>query len=233
MKIPSCSFSRRSGFTLVELLVVIAIIAILAAVISVAAGAAINAAKRAKASNSATNIQTAIVNYYTEYSVYPLTSSQAAANPASDVIDGTPASPKTLNGNQTYLMFALCGNINAYSPTTAQNNTSGVSNTRNIAFLTPKRGDVDTNGVVVNPFSSGTTYYYFNIAIDGDYSGVLGDSGNILSNMPDFTKWTSGQAFTALTYGLTQSAVVWGCCDTSNLASPTSSTSPSQWVHTY
>ena len=64
--------SSRSGFTLVELLVVIAIIAILASVITVAASGAINAAKRAKAANMGSQIQTAILAYNTEYGVYPV-----------------------------------------------------------------------------------------------------------------------------------------------------------------
>jgi prepilin-type N-terminal cleavage/methylation domain-containing protein len=225
MKSTRCHYS---GFTLVELLVVIAIIAILAAVLSVSAGAAINAAKRAKAGSQANQIQTAILNYYTEYSVYPLPTGQTT-----DILEG---SNGTLDSNEgpNALFYALCGNINAYSPSTPTNNGS-VSNTRNIAFLTPKRSEVDNNGVMINPFSHNGTYYYFSIAIDGDYSGILGDSGSAAGALPNFTGWTNNSGITYLTTGsgITQGAAVWTCCDPTNLATWTSSKSPSYWVHTY
>jgi prepilin-type N-terminal cleavage/methylation domain-containing protein len=229
MKPQRCHYS---GFTLVELLVVIAIIAILAAVLSVSASAAINAAKRAKAQNQAAQIQTAIVNYYTEYGVYPLPAGYASTS--GDLLEGLNG---TVDPNQQTLFFALCGNIDAAQPGAPANNINGVSNTRNIPFLTPKKSDVDTNGVMVNPFSSGTTYYYFSIAIDADYSGVLGDTGNVLTSMPDFTKWTNNNNYPALQNGITQGSAVWTCCDPANLGAPvgawTASKTPSDWVHTY
>ena len=66
------SFARNSGFTLVELLVVIAIIAVLASVLMGAAGMAMKAAQRAKTYNTCSQIQSAAMNYFTEYSVYPV-----------------------------------------------------------------------------------------------------------------------------------------------------------------
>ena len=227
MKPQRCHYS---GFTLVELLVVIAIIAILAAVLSVSAGAAINAAKRAKAQNQATQIQTAIVNYYTEYGVYPLTSAQSSAN--QDVLLGPTGGTGTSNTGEADLFLALCGNINASAPSTPL--PGNVPNTRNIAFLTPKKSDVDPNGVVVNPFS-GTKgpYYYFSIAIDADYSGVLGDTGGVLTSMPDFINWKNNTSMQPVTGGITQSSAVWSCCDPANLANWGNSQLPSDWVHTY
>jgi prepilin-type N-terminal cleavage/methylation domain-containing protein len=222
MKSPRCHYS---GFTLVELLVVIAIIAILAAVLSVAAGSVINAAKRTKAANTANQIQTAVTNYYTEYGLYPL---PASTSTSSDVLYN--------NTDQTdwqNLMWALCGNINAYTATTT---TGTVSNTRNIAFLTPKKSEVDQNGIPFNPFSSATAnpVQYFNIAIDADYSGILGDSGQAQGHIPDFTQWkTSGSSAVMLSNGTTQSTVVWACCDPAFITNPSGSTSPSLWVHTY
>ena len=72
MKIPSrFRSSKRYGFTLVELLVVIAIIAILAGVLAVSAGAVLNSTRRTKAASTANQIQTAILNYSTEYGVLP------------------------------------------------------------------------------------------------------------------------------------------------------------------
>ena len=225
MKPSRCHYS---GFTLVELLVVIAIIAILASVLSVAAGAAINAAKKAKAQNQANQIQTGIMSYYTEYGVYPL-----PGNTTTDILEGG-------NGNnditdEQNLFFALSGNINSYSPRTPANNTSGVSNTRNIPFLTPKKSDVDTAGVMINPFSSNGKYYYFSIAIDGDYSGILGDSGNVSGALPDFTNWknTNSATFIQSGSGITQGAAVWTCCDPNFLSNWGGSKTPTSWVHTY
>jgi prepilin-type N-terminal cleavage/methylation domain-containing protein len=220
--------SRSSGFTLVELLVVIAIIAILASVVLAGVSTAINAAKRVKASNTATQIQTAVINYYTEYGVYPVPSSAG----------GTPQDayyPATGDQNDwENLMWALCGNLNA---STAQPEISSVSNTRAIPFLTPRRSDVDGNGVPVNPFSSTTAAnpIYFNIVIDADYDGIAGDS-NGGANMPDFTptNWPTGQtASVFLTHGVAQGVAVWACCDPAFITNPTGSKSPNFWVHTY
>ncbi len=228
MKNKRCNYS---GFTLVELLVVIAIIATLAAVLTVSANSVINASTRTKPSNSATKIQTAITNFYTEYGLYPLTSSQSGA----DVLEGSGGQ----SGNdEQALFYALCGNINAYAPTTASNSASGVSNTRNIAYLTPKKSEVDTNGVMVNGFSGASgngPYYYFTIAIDADYSGVLGDSGNVMGAMPDFTGqyWKSNSGIAYMPNGITQGIAVWSCCDTANLTNWGQSKSPTLWVHTY
>jgi prepilin-type N-terminal cleavage/methylation domain-containing protein len=217
--------SRSSGFTLVELLVVIAIIAILASVVLAGVSNAINAAKRVKASNAETQIQTAVINYYTEYGVYPLSTS--ASGTTSDVYYNT-----TDEGDWSALMIALCGNINA--STGAANQTSTVSNTRAIAFLTPKRGDVDTNGIIINPFTTSANPQYFNLVMDADYSGIAGDTGTAKGAMPDFTAWTSGNVYgPTLANGVTQGVALWACCDPKNITTPTASTSPNFWVHTY
>ena len=217
--IPHRHRCHHKGFTLIELLVVMSIIAILAAVILVGGSGAINAAKRAKAANTATQIQTAIMSYYTEYGVYPVVSS---ATPADTALTDT--------GGETDMMNALCGNVNASTGTTT---TGAVPNTRGIVFLTPKKNEVDTNGVLISPFTSGTASLVFSIAMDSDYSGQLGDSGGILAKMPDFSTWTTGQTPPVLSHAITQQVAIWMCCDPSHLTSPTTSTSPGYWVHTY
>jgi prepilin-type N-terminal cleavage/methylation domain-containing protein len=218
MKFPR-SPSSNSGFTLVELLVVIAIIAILASVITVAAGSAINAAKRAKAANTATQIQTAIISYQTEYGVYPIPTATGAATDS--YYNSTDV------GDQGPLMIALSGNINA---STATVTTSTVPNTRNIAYLTPKKGEVDTNGILFNPFTTAAAPQYFFIAMDSDYSGILGDSGGAAP--PNFTAWTTGTAAPAPA-NITQPVAIWACCDPKAITAPTTSTAPNFWVHTF
>jgi len=62
---------NRSGFTLVELLVVVAIIAILASIIAVALPRALERAKIARMTNALGNLRTALTEYYGAQSTYP------------------------------------------------------------------------------------------------------------------------------------------------------------------
>lgn len=65
--------SKRSGFTLVELLVVVAIIAILAGIIAVALPRALEAAKIARMTGALNNLRTSLTQYYTQHNSYPPT----------------------------------------------------------------------------------------------------------------------------------------------------------------
>jgi type II secretory pathway pseudopilin PulG len=201
---------------LIELLVVIAIIAILASIMTVAVGGAINAAKRARANNMASQIATAILSYYTEYGVYPTTTT------GSDIMYATA-------GAEQPLMWALCGNINASTGTTQ---SGSIPNTRQIAFLSPKRTEVDTGGVPVNPFTTGAPYAYYSIAMDSDYSGILGDSGGAAP--PNFASATAGTPCPPAGQAITQGVAVWADCDPVSLPPQNgTSTSPQFWVHSY
>jgi prepilin-type N-terminal cleavage/methylation domain-containing protein len=70
--IPLPLHPRRSGFTLVELLVVVAIIALLAGVALPSFGSIFKKMKREQARTLAIQIGNSIKNYYSEYSKYPL-----------------------------------------------------------------------------------------------------------------------------------------------------------------
>jgi prepilin-type N-terminal cleavage/methylation domain-containing protein len=222
----------RSGFTLIELLVVIAIIAILAGATIAGVTSAINAAKRAKAGNTATQIQTAVMAYDTEYGLYPVPAGTEASS-------GDYYYPSTGdNGDWSNLIISLSGDINPLTGANNQNPT--ITNSRQIAFMTPKRSDLDTQnvGVLINPMTSSTAtpISTFNLIVDSDYSGVAGDTGTGKGKMPNFSTWGSNSTPVFLPNGVTQGAAVWACCDTTKGVLPsaeTTSKNPNLWVHTY
>jgi prepilin-type N-terminal cleavage/methylation domain-containing protein len=221
MKRPSLHRQRGIAFTLVELLVVIGIIAVLAAVITVSAGSAIRAAKRAKAASTGTTIQTAVQSYYTEYGVYPVPSGTTgdAYYSGTDVVDWQ------------NLIYALCGNIN---PLNSQAVTSTVTNTRDISYLSPSRSDLNTTtGIIANPFGASATTPYFYIAIDSDYSGVVGDSGTAASVLPDFTQNTTNYMGATLAHGTLGGVAVWCPCDQPLVGTTSKPSPPNFWTHTY
>ena len=220
---------RHSSFTLVELLVVLAIIIILAAVLVSAASVVIRAAKRAKATNTANQIQTACLAYYTEYSVYPVPGGTTTDWTNSDTSAGATA--------WGTLICVLSGNIQPYNPGTAFT-TSGatITNSRGVAFLALKSSDVDVNNAPLNPLPTGTEIY-FNIAMDSDYNGVMGATvGTTVSaaNLPNFaaasTANTPSGVATALAAGGTSTAgiAVWANCN-----GTTGTTNANFFVHTY
>ncbi len=209
---------RKTAFTLVELLVVIGIIAILAAVTMQIAGTVIAMAKRTKAQNTATQIQTAALGYYTEYSVYPTPSGAAAADFKLDDTDSA--------GQWGPLIECLSGMI---SPTTSTVSTAGgiFSNSRQIAFLSLKASDVDnTSGhqdAPLNPLPPASGAKYFNIAIDGDYDGILGVAPSTVTTMPNFTTFSATGGGTS-----TAGIAVWASCNyRPNM------TNAAWYVHTY
>ncbi len=66
--------NRRNGFTLLELLVIIAIITFLAGMVFPTLGKARTRARKAKAISELKTIELALMDYYTEYSTFPMNS---------------------------------------------------------------------------------------------------------------------------------------------------------------
>ncbi len=210
---------RVSGFTLVELLVVIAIIAILAGAVLGIAGNVIKQAKKAKAANTATQIQTACLAYYTEYSVYPVAVSGATTASAAFISD----SDATHWG---YLTQSLSGNI---APHNGVATTPAVpANTRSIAFLSLKASDVDSKDGPLNPLPPNTTQLYFNLATDAEYCGVIGVTPSSLTTLPNFSATTWNAAAQAGGGTTTAGIAVWANCNASATLN-----AASNWVHTY
>jgi prepilin-type N-terminal cleavage/methylation domain-containing protein len=208
--------SRGHSFTLVELLVVLAIISILAAVLLSAASSVLRLAKRTRSSVLANQLQTACMNYYSDYSLYPIPTT------------ATPTDPYYLDTDATdwkILSYVLCGNLNPATGVTAPATT--VPNTRGIAYLNLNHGDVDTSttgsGVPLNPLPPNTAEPYYFIAFDGDYSGLVGDQTPAQHNVPNFS--TNNTPNTPIAQGV----AIWANCNPSSV----SGSNLNFWVHTY
>ncbi len=226
MKLPHPSSSRRSGFTLVELLVVIGIIAILAGVVMAGVTSAIKAAKRAKTLVVGNQLVTAVQTYYTDYMVYP-----APPNTTADTIYTSTDATKW-----GAMMVALCGGVDPGAPTQGQVavNANTIPNTRQVPYLSPSHGDLDTTvtpAVLKTPFPSqaGKAQYYF-MAIDTNYDNVLGGTGAGAVSIPDFSAAKPNSALPKSTNGISTGVAVWSNCDQDPAGG---STSPNFWVHTY
>jgi prepilin-type N-terminal cleavage/methylation domain-containing protein len=153
----------QSGFTLVELLVVIVIIATLATLgFSVGLGA-LQKAKRVTAQAAATNVANAVEQFYSEYNLLP--------DPADETADNPPYVTNNNAGNGVKLLNILSG---------FEDTTGDVQNDRKLRFLGVKEADNGNRGgivyndagdAVVGLFDPWGQPYY--IVLDYDYDGRL------------------------------------------------------------
>ncbi len=151
---------RHDGFTLVELLVVIAIIAVLAAAGFAAGNMAVQKAKKVKCLATATSLEAAIANFYSEYN-YP---------------------PKVITADETVKTDTSTGSVqmlNALSGYTES--ASPPLNLRAVKFLTVREGKNRKDGLIITGSGAQTSAagLYdpwggpYNVLLDGDYDEVV------------------------------------------------------------
>ncbi len=148
---------RKDGFTLVELLVVIAIIAVLAGAGFAAGNAAIQKAKKTTALASASALESAVNNFYTEYGSAPVANLTTDTTVETDKTEGVT------------LLRVLLG---------AEGTTGTVLNTRAVKFLSVKegkrKGTAGMNGLIYSTTGVPEGLYDpwggpYKVRIDGDY----------------------------------------------------------------
>jgi len=163
---PAQNRASRSGYTLLELLIVVTIIALLAAIGTATGSKIITPARKMSASTQIAAIEQAILNYEMEYQRFPLLPSDSGTTTG---YGGTELLSSNAYGS---FMDALAGEKN--SP------PSEVPNTRGTSFLTPNysQGDPPRSGINV---SLGDMQWNdpwgnpFIILLDSDYDGKLVD----------------------------------------------------------
>lgn len=112
-------YSRRRGFTIIELLVVISIIALLASVIMVSLGESRKKARDARRASDIHEIQTALALYYIDCHRFPTALTLTANNGCGsgitlgNFLSQIPRDPQTQSG-YSYAAIGTGGNCNSY-----------------------------------------------------------------------------------------------------------------------
>jgi general secretion pathway protein G len=100
------SFSGASGFTLIELIVVIAVIIILAGLVLSTVGYVQKKSARARAETEIAAVSAALENYKADNGIYPTNSDTNALHPSSD-FDPSPPAPTPPNQTNKYSLASL------------------------------------------------------------------------------------------------------------------------------
>src|SRR5438067_1999847 len=174
------SFSPKSAFTLIELIVVTTVIIILTGLVLSTVGYVQKKGARARAESEIAAMSAALESYKADNGIYPRSADTDALAPNSDPVGGNPANFVTA---ARYLYSQLTGDSDG-NPT-----TSSASDTRNYFGAALKPGMLSPNPAGANtcirdPF--GYTYGYSTYEV--------ANPGNANGNNPTFDLWsTCGQ----------------------------------------
>lgn len=162
-----CVSSRRGGFTIVELLIVVVVIAILATITIVAYNGVSERARVSAVTQSLSQARTSLETYKINNGLYPLTGNLSAAGIANDQVSYQYYSP---DGSS----FCLTGAINS---TTYYTNATG--------YTAPVSGSCLIKNYYVDPQPANTSTVSF----------WSGNAGNVATYTATTSTWsTSGKA---------------------------------------
>jgi prepilin-type N-terminal cleavage/methylation domain-containing protein len=163
-----------SGFTLIEMVVVILIIATLAAALLTASSGVFDRARKTQMKNDEIQIVTAVNAYYTEYGKYPMENARQGTDTLYGKSNTAPGNEDVFN-----VLRGIATGVNASDALNPRkiiffSGKDGGSGPRS-AFATVATTDTQGNpiniGAFVDPY--GNAYM---VAIDGNYDGTTIDS---------------------------------------------------------
>lgn len=159
----------RTGFTLVELLIVITIIGILAGMMTLSAGTATDKAQATRIVNNMRVLKTAAIMYYADNGSWPVSSNETNGDPADVVLSGYLDRSNFANDNigGTYTVILLKApkpphnsfNGSVYIKYTNANMSAGLK--QQLAAMAPKANLWNSTAFVSGNYNSSNTNYYY------------------------------------------------------------------------